>query len=167
MLPNKKYCFEGCYESCFYLFGRRVSGYHLLSQLCHYVFSRRYFWPWTTTSLNLNHNQSRWIPRYHQMNIITYHWKSIIWTFFDPFLQAIPLDIESEWYTVTWIAFIGHDGGDYNDAFIYSKGACTNHVDSMGGRGVGQMSTFVYVGGRGCWDNVYMVFFPYNFTNNF
>ena len=32
MLPNKKYCFEGCYESCFYLFGRRVSGYHLLSQ---------------------------------------------------------------------------------------------------------------------------------------
>ena len=29
------------------------------------------------------------------------------------------------------------------------KGACTNHVDSKGGRGVGQMSTFVYVGGRG------------------
>ena len=33
-----------------------------------------------------------------------------------------------------------------------------------GGGGVGQMSTFVYVGGRGYWDNVYMVFFPYNFT---
>ena len=39
MLPNKKYCFEVCYESCFYLFGRRVSGYQLLSQLCHYVFT--------------------------------------------------------------------------------------------------------------------------------
>ena len=37
MLPNKKYCFDVCYEFCFYLFGRRVSGYQLLSQLCHYV----------------------------------------------------------------------------------------------------------------------------------
>ena len=44
------------------------------------------------------------------------------------------------------------------------KGSCTNHVDSKGGGGVGKMSTFVYVGGRGGWDNVYMVFFPYNFT---
>ena len=32
MPPNKKYCFDCCYESCFYLFGRRVSGYQLLSQ---------------------------------------------------------------------------------------------------------------------------------------
>ena len=39
MLPNKKYCIEVCYESCFYLFGRRVSGYQLLSQLSHYVFT--------------------------------------------------------------------------------------------------------------------------------
>ena len=46
----------------------------------------------------------------------------------------------------------------------FGKGSCTNHVDSKGGGGVGQMSTFVYVGGRGGWDNVYMVFFPYNFT---
>ena len=35
------------------------------------------------------------------------------------------------------------------------------------GRGVGQMSTFVYVGGRGGWDHVYVVFFPYNFTRLF
>ena len=31
----------------------------------------------------------------------------------------------------------------------FGKGSCTNHVDSKGGGGVGQMSTFVYVGGRG------------------
>ena len=46
MLPNKKHCFESCYESCFYLFGRRVSGYHVLSQWARDGKSSRLFWAW-------------------------------------------------------------------------------------------------------------------------
>ena len=53
MLPNKKYCFEGCYESCFYLFGRRVSGYHLLSQWACDGNIWHYFTAWATVVSDL------------------------------------------------------------------------------------------------------------------
>ena len=36
------------------------------------------------------------------------------------------------------------------------RGSSINHVDTKGGGGVSQMSTFVYVGGGGSWLNVYV-----------
>ena len=47
---------------------------------------------------------------------------------------------------------------------IHIRGHAQTTWTVRGGGGVGQMSTFVYVGGRGGWDHVYVVFFPYNFT---
>ena len=49
----------------------------------------------------------------------------------------------------------------------YYQGSCTNHVDSKGGRGVDQMSTFVYVGGRGVGIMSMWSFFPIILRHNF
>ena len=40
----------------------------------------------------------------------------------------------------------------------FGKGAYTNYVDTKGGGGVMEMSTFVYIGGRGVLSKVYVAF---------
>ena len=42
---------------------------------------------------------------------------------------------------------------------FFSKGSFINHVATKGGRGVGKMFMFVYVGGRGVESNVHIAFF--------